>query len=157
MSVAVSFSDGQVDSGPGAELAQAMREEIAAMYDGLDLDGDSMPRAGPDELGPPDGAFLVGSVAGEPVCCGGIERLDERRCEFKKMYVIPALRGKGVARQLLHALEAKTRGLGYAVARLDTGPRQMSARGLFESEGYVPIPDFNGNPVAVFWGEKPLR
>ena len=45
--------------------------------------------------------------------------------------------------------------MGYTVARLDTGPKQV-ARGLFESEGYVEIPDFNGNPVASYWGEKPL-
>jgi hypothetical protein len=24
------------------------------------------------------------------------------------------------------------------------------------SEGYEEVPDFNGNPVAAFWGEKPL-
>ena len=157
MSVRVSFSDDRVDSGPGAELAQAMRDEIAVMYDGLDLDGDSMPRAGVNELSPPEGAFLVGSVDGDPVCCGGLKWLDERTCEFKKMYVVPVLRGRGIARQLLHALEAKAGELGYEVARLDTGPKQTSARGLFESEGYVPIRDFNGNPIAVFWGEKPLR
>ena len=157
MSVRVSFSDGRVDSGPGAELAQAMRDEIAVMYDGLDLDGDSMPRAGFKELSPPGGAFLIGSVDGKPACCGGVKRLDERTCEFKKMYVVPVLRGRGVARQLLHALEGTASELGYEVARLDTGPRQTSARRLFESEGYVAIPDFNGNPIAVYWGEKPLR
>ena len=72
------------------------------------------------------------------------------------MYVVPELRGQGVARVLLHALEAKARELGYVVARLDTGPKQLSARGLYESEGYAEIEDFNGNPVACFWGEKPL-
>jgi hypothetical protein len=46
--------------------------------------------------------------------------------------------------------------LGYALARLDTGPKQLSARGLYQHEGYVEVEDFNGNPVAVFWGEKPL-
>jgi GNAT superfamily N-acetyltransferase len=133
-----------------------MRDEIAVMYDGLDLDGDQMPRAGARELSPPHGAFLVGWVGGEPVCCGGVKRLDPRTCEIKKMYVVPALRGQGVARSLLHALEAKARELGYAVARLDTGPKQRQAQGLYESEGYVEIEDFNRNPVAVFWGEKPL-
>jgi GNAT superfamily N-acetyltransferase len=157
VSVRVSFGDGEVDSGPGAKLADAMREEIAVMYDGLDLDGDSMPRAGRAELRPPSGAFLIGWVADEPVCCGGLKRLEERSCEIKKMYVVPALRGKGVARRLLYALEARARDLGYEIVRLDTGPKQTSALGLFESEGYAPIEDFNGNPVAVFWGEKALR
>jgi GNAT superfamily N-acetyltransferase len=152
----IEFRDGRVDSGPGGELAQAMRDEIAAMYDGLELDGDSMPRAGPLELSPPHGAFLVGWCDQEPVCCGGVKRLDERTCEIKKMYVVPAIRGRGVARTLLHALEAKARELGYTVARLDTGPKQRRAQGLYESEGYLEVEDFNGNPVAVFWGEKPL-
>jgi GNAT superfamily N-acetyltransferase len=133
-----------------------MRDEIAVMYDGLDLDGDHMPRAGAAELSPPDGAFVVGRVDGEPICCGGIKRLDTRTCEIKKMYVVPAFRARGVARALLHALEAKARELGYAIARLDTGPKQRRAQGLYESEGYVEIDDFNGNPVAVFWGEKAL-
>jgi GNAT superfamily N-acetyltransferase len=157
VSVRVSFREARVDSGTGAKLAQAMRDEIAVMYDGLDLDGDRMPRAGQAELSPPHGAFLVGRVANEPVCCGGIKRLGERTCEIKKMYVVPELRGKGVARQLLYALEAKARDIGYAIVRLDTGPKQTAARALFESEGYAAIDDFNGNPVAAFWGEKPLR
>jgi GNAT superfamily N-acetyltransferase len=72
------------------------------------------------------------------------------------MYVVPALRGKGIARRLLRALEDCARELGYERARLDTGPKQLSARGLYESEGYVEIENFNDNPVAVFWGEKPL-
>ena len=78
-----------------------MRDEIAVMYDGLELDGDSMPRAGPRELSPPHGAFIVGWSGDRPVCCGGVKRLDERTCEIKKMYVVPALRGQGVARVLL--------------------------------------------------------
>ncbi len=155
--VEVSFGEGEVGSGAGAKLAKAMRDEIAVIYDGLDLDGDHMPRAGAAELSPPGGAFLVGWVGDEPVCCGGIKRLDARACEIKKMYVVPELRGKGVARRLLYALEAKARDLGYEIARLDTGPKQTSARGLFESEGYAPIEDFNRNPVAAFWGEKRLR
>jgi GNAT superfamily N-acetyltransferase len=153
----VEFRDAQVDAGPGGELAQAMRDEIAVIYDGLELDGVSMPKAGPAELSPPAGGFIVGWVGERPVCCGGVKRLDARTCEIKKMYVVPDLRRRGVARMLLHALEDKARQLGYEIARLDTGPRQLSARGLYESEGYAEVPDFNGNPVAAFWGEKPLR
>ena len=156
MSAELTFVDAEVDSGPGAELAQAMRDEIAVMYDGLELDGASMPRAGQAELSPPGGAFIVGYAGGEPICCGGVKRLDNERCEIKKMYVVPEWRGKGIARKLLHALEDRARGLAYSIARLDTGPKQLSARGLYEDEGYVKIEDFNGNPVAVFWGEKPL-
>jgi len=152
----IEFIPARVDAGAGGELAQAMRDEIAIMYDGLELDGDHMPRAGAAELSPPGGTFIVGTVDGRTVCCGGVKRLDDRACEIKKMYVVPELRGQGVARRLLHELEDRSRGLGYELVRLDTGPRQVGARGLFESEGYVEVQDFNGNPVASFWGEKPL-
>ena len=145
-----------VDAGDGGMLAQAMRDEIAVMYDGLQLDGADMPKAGPAELGPPGGTFLVGYLDGRPVCCGGLKQLDARTCEIKKMYVVPDVRGRGIARVLLHELEDTARRMDYAVARLDTGPRQANARGLYVSEGYAPIENFNGNPVATFFAEKPL-
>jgi GNAT superfamily N-acetyltransferase len=153
----IEFRPAAVDSGPGGELLAAMRAEIAAMYAGLDLDGPQMPRAGAAELGPPGGTFLVGTRDGQPVCCGGVKRLDERACEIKRMFVVPQARGQGVARALLGALEASARELGYAVARLDTGPDQPQARALYESAGYAEIDNFNGNPVATYFAEKPLR
>jgi GNAT superfamily N-acetyltransferase len=73
------------------------------------------------------------------------------------MFVAPQARGQGVARALLGALEAAARELGYAVARLDTGPDQPHARALYESSGYVEIDNFNANPVATYFAEKPLR
>ena len=153
----IEFRAARVDAGPGGELAQAMREEIAEIYDGLELDGPSMPRAGAEELSPPGGAFIVGWRNREPVCCGGLKRLSEDTCEIKKMYVVPAARGQGVARTLLHALERAALELGYAIARLDTGPKQLHAQALYADAGYDAVEDFNGNPVAVFWGEKRLR
>lgn len=156
-SLTISFRDASVNAGEGGRLAQAMRNEIAALYDGVDLDGEDMPRAGPAELSAPTGAFLLGLHCGEPVCCGGIKRLDDGACEIKKMYVVPEARGRGVARALLRALEQRARDLGYTTARLDTGPRQAGARSLYQAAGYREIGNFNGNPVASFWGEKALR
>lgn len=152
----IEFADAEFSTGPGAELLQAMRDEMRQLYAGLDMDSDEMPRAGAAELGPPSGALVVGWVGGEPVCIGGVKRLDERACEIKRMFVVPAWRGRGVARVLLHQLEHTGRRIGYEIARLDTGPKQVGARGLYESEGYAEIENFNANPVASFWGEKPL-
>jgi GNAT superfamily N-acetyltransferase len=115
-----------------------------------------MPLAGPADLGPPGGAFLVGYGDSDAVCGGGIKRLPDGACEIKRMYVVPAARGQGVARALLRALEEAARGLGYNVVRLDTGPRQPHAQGLYIAEGYREVPNFNGNPVATFFGEKRL-
>lgn len=152
----VEFRPEHVDRGDGAALAQAMREEIELLYDGLQLDGPDMPKAGPDELSPPHGTFVVGRIGDLAVCCGGVKRLEEGACEIKKMFVTPRSRGQGVARVLLHELEDRARRLGYTVARLDTGPRQEHARRLYLSEGYAEIPNFNGNPMATFFAEKAL-
>jgi len=144
------------DADPAAPLVQGMRDEIAAIYEGLDLDGPDMPKAGPRELGPPGGAFVVGFEEGVPVCCGGVKRLPDGACEIKKMFVDPACRARGVARALLSELERQARDLGYGVARLDTGPRQARAQRMYERAGYVAIENFNANPVASFFGEKQL-
>jgi len=133
-----------------------MRDEMGRLYAGLDLRSPDMPKAGPEELNPPHGAFLVGYEDGIAICCGGIKRLDAEACELKRMYVIPEARGRGVARTLLAALEGRARELGYAVARLDTGPKQPEAQHLYQSAGYGAIANFNGNPVATFFGERRL-
>jgi GNAT superfamily N-acetyltransferase len=156
-SVQVEFRPGRVDVGDGRALAQAMAAEIATLYDGLDQNGADMPKAGPQELGPPGGGFWVGYVDGSPACCGGIKQLpDPGTCEIKKMYVVPALRGRGLARRLLAFLEGQARALGHSVARLDTGHHQHDARHIYESSGYVEIPNFNGNPVATYFAGKAL-
>ncbi|MCW2516497.1 MAG: MarR family transcriptional regulator [Mycobacterium sp.] len=152
------------DFGDAAALVAAMVAEMRELYwdvggtgsGGLDLDSPDMPKAGPAELGPPGGVFLVGYRDGVAVCGGGLKRLPDGACEIKRMYVVPAARGQGVARELLHALENAARELGYTIARLDTGPRQAHAQGFYEREGYRPIANFNDNPVATYFGEKHL-
>src|SRR5271166_5175483 len=101
-----------------------MRDEMRVVYAGLDLQAPDMPKAGPDELNPPNGRFLVGYESEVAVCCGGIKRLDTEACEIKRMYVAPQARGRGVARTLLAALEDCARSMGFVIARLDTGPKQ---------------------------------
>lgn len=142
-----------MDREPAASLVQGMRETIAELYDGQELDGPEMPKAGPDELRD----FFVGLEDGVPVCCGGIKDLGDGACEIKKMFVVPEAQGRGVARALLEHLEAAARERGFEVARLDTGPRQPRAQRMYERAGYRAIGNFNANPVATFFGEKRLR
>jgi GNAT superfamily N-acetyltransferase len=133
-----------------------MRAEVEGIYPGLDMLGDGMPKAGPTELGPPHGRFIVGYENGLAVCCGAIKRLQPLICEFKRMYVVPEARGRGVGRLLLGELERRARALGYRSARLDTDARQVAAVHLYESAGFVPIANYNANPAATYFGEKRL-
>lgn len=153
----IEFQDGFVDSGDGRRLERAMAAEMDELYGRAGgIDAPDMPKAGPAELNPPAGRFVVGYEDGEAICCGGIKRLSAQACEFKRMYVIPAARSRGVARALLAELERRAVELGFERAHLDTGPKQPAAQHLYESAGYRPIENFNANPVATFFGEKRL-
>ena len=141
---------------PARDLIEAMVEEMTPLYGRIDRPG--MPVAGPEQFSPEaGGAFLVGyDDRGRAVCGGGLKRLDEEVVEIKRMYVVPEARGRGVALALLVALEDAARDLGYATARLDTGPKQPHAERMYRAAGYREIENFNANPAASFWGEKRL-
>ena len=136
-------------------LVRAMEAEIEATY--ADTPGSiHSVGASPEAMTPPAGAFLIVYDGERPVGCGGLRRLDQRTCEIKRMYVLPAVRGRGLSARLLTALEVRARELGYSVARLDTGVRQPAAKHLYQRSGYRQIPDYNANTQASFWFEREL-
>ena len=95
-------------------------------------------RLDPDEVRPGRGAFLVAYVAGAPVACGAVRLIDSDAAEIKRMYVMPELRQRGVARRILEALEAEARELGVTRLLLETGSRQPEAIALYTKAGFVP-------------------
>lgn len=151
---ALDFRSADPATSPARDLIEAMIDELTQWYGRID--GPGTPSATPADFAAPAGVFLVGYGDGEAVTGGGVKRLAEGVGEIKRMYVVEAWRGRGVASALLSALEFAAVDLGYRTVRLDTGPRQHAARGLYERRGYAPIPDYNGNRLASFWGEKHL-
>ncbi len=79
---------------------------------------------------------------GVPVGCGAVQGFEADSehpgdGELKRMYVVPAARGRGFARALLAALEELARAAGHPVLRLTTGELQPEAIALYESSGYT--------------------
>ena len=66
----VSFRPVPMDREPARSLELAMREEMAVVYEGLDLDSPEMPKAGPAELGPPIAPTLMFAPAPPPAWPG---------------------------------------------------------------------------------------
>ena len=114
------------------------------------------PAANAESMAPPDGAFLVAYVGGEPVACAGMVCLDELTGEVKRMYVAPEARGHGLAKHLLAGLEDAARAAGYSRMRLDTSAAQPEARALYAAAGYREIDAYNDNQYAAHWFEKGL-
>ncbi|GAA4713874.1 GNAT family N-acetyltransferase [Phytohabitans rumicis] len=93
---------------------------------------------------PEDVQYLVGVVDGRAIACGGLRALDAQTGEITRVYVRPAFRGRGIARQLLAALEEMALGAGHTVLRMEMGADQSAAVALSRSAGYVERPDGPG-------------
>lgn len=94
----------------------------------------------PEEVSGKRGAFLVIYEKGIPVGCGAIRLIDSETGELKRMYVAPAVRGKGFGRRLVAALENQARVLGARRLVLETGIRQTAALALYRASGFEQIP-----------------
>lgn len=85
---------------------------------------------------------VVAYEAGQPLGCGAIKELEPGTTEIKRMYTVPASRGKGIATQILTALETWATELGYNICKLETGKRQPEAIRVYEQNGYQTIPNY---------------
>lgn len=74
---------------------------------------------------------------GTPVGCGCFKPFGVGGVEIKRMYVQPALRGKGIAFSILEELEQWAAELGYAYTVLETGTGQPEAIRLYQRSGYT--------------------
>ncbi|MCX5200673.1 GNAT family N-acetyltransferase [Streptomyces sp. NBC_00237] len=110
-------------------------------------DGDLTP-LDPAMFTPPHGLYLIAYDAeGFPVATGGWraqhandENYADGDAELKRMYVIPAARGLGLARRVLALLEADARAAGRTRMVLETGTEQPEAVALYLSTGYTAVP-----------------
>jgi DNA invertase Pin-like site-specific DNA recombinase len=75
----------------------------------------------------------------------------------KRMWTAPEARGQGVARRVLHELEALARNAGIETLRLDTNRVLVEAQAMYRRAGYREIARYNDNPYAHHWFEKNLE
>jgi DNA-binding MarR family transcriptional regulator/GNAT superfamily N-acetyltransferase len=109
-----------------------------------------------ERLAPPSGLLLIAYLDGEPVGCGGVKMVDRTTAEVKRMWVAPSVRGMGVGRRLLDALEAYARRRRAATLRLDTNKNLAEAQALYRSAGFEEVAAFNAEPYAHHWFAKSL-
>ena len=118
-----------------------------------------------EEFAPPQGAFLVGYLDGLPAAMGGWRFSGAavtgatRPAEIKRMFVREELRGRGLAREILAALENSAREAGADWMILETGRPQVAAVAFYRACGYAAVDRFGhyaNSPDALHLG-KPLR
>ncbi|MEV2238923.1 GNAT family N-acetyltransferase [Micromonospora sp. NPDC049891] len=91
-----------------------------------------------------DACWLTVVLAGRAVAYGGIRVRDDDTGELERLYVRPAYRRRGIARQLVAALEETAYQRGHSVVRVETGPHLPAAVALFRACGYEPVPAAGG-------------
>jgi GNAT superfamily N-acetyltransferase len=82
------------------------------------------------------GEFLVGLLDGQIVAMGALRRVNMEKAEVKRMRVHPDQQRNGFGQQILTALEARARELGYTTLALDTAVIQTAAQQLYLKNGF---------------------
>ena len=108
-------------SGPGYSSSDPEVDAMSAAYDGA--------RA----------AYFVLEDGGQVLGCGGIAPLagaDPDVCELRKMYLLPAARGRGLGKRMLTRCLEAARGRGYRRCYLETLAGMDAAQKLYLQAGF---------------------
>lgn len=109
------------------------------------------------EFTPPQGILLIARLRGRPVACGALRFFLRTKPDIKRMWVAPEIRGLGVGRRMLVALEDAAKAAGARAVRLETNRSLEEAIDMYRRSGYREVPAFNSEPHAHHWFEKRLR
>lgn len=108
----------------------------------------------------PNVHFVAALDGATVIACGAVKVMtdDGHYGEVKRVFVPPEWRGRGLSRQIMDVLERHLVANGVHLARLETGPLQPEALGLYRRRGYAERPPFGRyapDPLSIFM-EKQL-
>ena len=101
--------------------------------------------------------FFVARQDGAALGCGGFVLLETDTAEIKRLFVKASVRGQGVGRALMVAIEAAVRAEGARVLSLETGVKSSEALGLYRSFGFAQCESFaayHPDPLSVFMTKR---
>jgi len=101
----------------------------------------------PGAYRPPRGALFLARAEGVAAGCLGLRPFSESVGELKRLYVVPAFRGHGLARLLVSSAINAARSIGYQDLVLDTLSSMRAAIALYESFGFQRADPYYPNPL----------
>ena len=99
------------------------------------------------KYGRPEGRLYLALWEGEAAGCIALRKLDEQRCEMKRLYVRPAFRGHRIGDALVDRVIQDAKAIGYRHMLLDTLPFLESAIHMYRKRGFYEIPCYNDSPM----------
>lgn len=102
----------------------------------------------PGKYAKPEGRLYIAYLNGKAVGCIALRKIDDLKCEMKRLYVDPAGRGHQIGRKLAEKVINEAKTIGYRQMLLDTLPFMESAIHLYESLGFKKIEAYYSTPLA---------
>ena len=118
--------------------------EVELSYQGFAQELAGLPGA----YAPPRGRLLLATDGGIAVGCIALRPFNGPTAEIKRLYVRPALQGRGLGRMLVTRVIAEAREAGYTTLVLDTLPDMHGALRLYEKLGFVRRAPYFQTPIA---------
>lgn len=101
-----------------------------------------------EKYGPPEGRLYLARADGTAAGCVALRRIDQERCELKRLYVRPAYRGHGLAGRLVDQVLGRCPGdwiPGSAAGYLSLSGGMPSR--LYKKRAFREVPSYNGTPM----------
>lgn len=131
-----------------ATVEALLREYVDALAEDISFqDVENELATLPGKYARPTGVVLIARWDGEAAGAVAYRLVEPGVCEMKRLYVRPALRGKGIARELANELIEDARARGYRTMMLDTLASMQSARALYRDLGFRPVAPYYDNPL----------
>jgi GNAT superfamily N-acetyltransferase len=143
MEICHAITASQIDAIRGLLQEYAASLRIDLCFQGF---ADELARL-PGSYAPPAGRLLLAADAGHWAGCVALRPTGGATCEMKRLFVRPALRGRGWGRALAQRVVAEAKEIGYRTMRLDTLPSMLGAIRVYESLGFVRRPAYYDTPL----------
>ena len=97
---------------------------------------------------PPNGELLVAVEESTVLGMVAYHRHSETRCEMKRLYVVPAARGRYLGERLVSAIIRHAADAGYTEMVLDTIKPLEAAIALYKKHGFEECAPYYDNPMS---------
>ena len=95
----------------------------------------------------PEGRLYLAYCGGQLAGCIGLRKINDVRCEMKRLYVRPEFRGKCIGSMLIQKIIEDAKEIGYQHMLLDTLPFLESAVHMYKKWGFYEIESYNDSPM----------
>ena len=131
-----------------AAVESIFREYVASLAEDISFQDFEAEFVGlPGKYARPTGVVLLARDGNEAAGAVAYRMVEPGVCEMKRLYIRPAFRGKGIARELANELIDDARQQGYRTMLLDTLGSMSAARALYRDLGFVPVAPYYDNPL----------